>query len=80
MSAQAKWVAQVLSGRVTLPSEEDMEADIQAFYKLLKERNVPVRYTHNLVRTPSLAGLGFDSVSVSVHMCTTSTLHTHSAC
>ncbi|BDA50060.1 Flavin-containing monooxygenase FMO GS-OX3 [Coccomyxa sp. Obi] len=43
---QAKWVAQVLSGRVTLPSREEMEADTEAFYELLNKHNVPVRHTH----------------------------------
>ncbi len=43
---QAKWVAQVLSGRVALPSQEEMEADTEAFYDLLRRHNVPVRHTH----------------------------------
>lgn len=43
---QAKWVAQVLSGRVALPSKKEMEADTEAFYELLKSHNVPVRHTH----------------------------------
>ncbi|CAL8465411.1 g4947 [Coccomyxa elongata] len=43
---QARWVAQVLSGRVALPSREEMEADTEAFYKLLKRHDVPVRHTH----------------------------------
>ncbi|EIE23106.1 FAD/NAD(P)-binding domain-containing protein [Coccomyxa subellipsoidea C-169] len=43
---QAKWVAQVLSGRVALPSREEMEADMEAFYRLLEKNSIPVRYTH----------------------------------
>lgn len=47
---QAKWVAQVLSGRARLPSRDAMEADIQEFYNLLQEAGMPVRYTHCQVR------------------------------
>lgn len=53
MCVQAKWLAQVLSGRALLPSRADMEADISAFYKLMQKHNVPVRYTHNQVCSTS---------------------------
>ena len=43
---QARWVAQVLSGRVSLPSREAMEADTRAFYDLMARTGTPVRYTH----------------------------------
>lgn len=46
---QAKLVARVLSGRSQLPSTEQMKQDIDTFYKLLQDRDVPVRYTHDQV-------------------------------
>ena len=49
---QAKWVAQVLSGRARLPSRGAMEADIQGFYELLQQASMPVRYTHCQVWPP----------------------------
>ena len=39
-------MAHVLSGRVSLPSREAMEADTQAFYDLMARTGTPVRYTH----------------------------------
>ena len=40
---QAQWIARVLSGRVRLPSRQDMHAHIQALYKELELKNVPKR-------------------------------------
>ncbi|KAL9246813.1 hypothetical protein vseg_020304 [Gypsophila vaccaria] len=45
---QSKWIAGVLSERVSLPSEEEMMQDIEAFYLKLEARNVPKRHTHKL--------------------------------
>uniref|UniRef100_A0A2C9WAI9 Flavin-containing monooxygenase n=1 Tax=Manihot esculenta TaxID=3983 RepID=A0A2C9WAI9_MANES len=45
---QSKWIASVLSGRVALPSQEEMMEDIEAFYLSLEASNIPKRYTHNL--------------------------------
>ena len=39
-------MAQVLSGRVMLPSEAAMIEDIRSFYTLRAEHGVPIRYTH----------------------------------
>ena len=44
---QSKWVARVLSGRIVLPSKEDMMEDVKAFYSKLEARGWPKRYTHN---------------------------------
>ncbi|KAL9663683.1 hypothetical protein QQ045_019074 [Rhodiola kirilowii] len=44
---QSKWIAGVLSGRISLPSQEEMKQDIQAFYAKLEADGVPKRYTHN---------------------------------
>ena len=43
---QARWVARVLSGRVSLPSRAAMEADTEAFYDHMRRTGTPVRYTH----------------------------------
>ena len=43
---QAKWISRVLSGRATLPPEEEMERSIASFYADLVARGLPVRYTH----------------------------------
>ncbi|XP_074307207.1 flavin-containing monooxygenase FMO GS-OX-like 3 [Silene latifolia] len=45
---QSKWIAGVLSGRISLPSEDEMMQDIQAFYSKLEAKNVPKRHTHKL--------------------------------
>ncbi|KAK8445484.1 hypothetical protein SEVIR_9G334600v4 [Setaria viridis] len=44
---QSKWVAGVLSGRIVLPSKEEMMEDVKAFYSKLEARGWPKRYTHN---------------------------------
>ncbi|KAG9160163.1 hypothetical protein Leryth_024537 [Lithospermum erythrorhizon] len=48
MELQAKWIASVLSGRVKLPSKEDMFADLEQHYKQMKEMDIPKHYTHYL--------------------------------
>uniref|UniRef100_A0ACD5ZH98 Uncharacterized protein n=1 Tax=Avena sativa TaxID=4498 RepID=A0ACD5ZH98_AVESA len=45
---QSNWVAGVLSGRIDLPSPEEMMEDVAAFYSELEARGCPKRYTHNL--------------------------------
>ncbi|OMP02234.1 Flavin monooxygenase FMO [Corchorus capsularis] len=45
---QSKWVASILSGRVTLPSKEEMMDDISAFYSTLEASGIPKRYTHRM--------------------------------
>ncbi|KAF2616839.1 hypothetical protein F2Q68_00040687 [Brassica cretica] len=45
---QSKWVAAVLSGRVTLPSEDKMMEDVTAFYANRDANKLPKRYTHKL--------------------------------
>ncbi|CAN6300829.1 unnamed protein product [Urochloa humidicola] len=45
---QASWVAGALSGRVQLPSEEEMMEDVRALYAELEAIGWPVRYTHCL--------------------------------
>ncbi|XP_073000960.1 flavin-containing monooxygenase FMO GS-OX-like 4 [Typha latifolia] len=45
---QSKWVAGVLSGRIDLPTKEEMMEDAEAFYSKLENDGQPKRYTHNL--------------------------------
>ena len=50
---QSKLVARVLSGKAHLPSPREMIQDVEDFYQLLIDSNVPVRYTHNQVSAQS---------------------------
>ncbi|XVF13332.1 hypothetical protein REPUB_Repub08aG0199700 [Reevesia pubescens] len=43
---QSKWIAGLLSGRITLPSQKEMMEDIKAFYSTLEACGIPKRYTH----------------------------------
>ncbi|KAK1303222.1 Flavin-containing monooxygenase FMO GS-OX-like 5 [Acorus calamus] len=45
---QSKWVAGVLSGRIALPTQQEMMDDVNAFYSELESSCCPQRYTHNL--------------------------------
>ncbi|KAG2277672.1 hypothetical protein Bca52824_060227 [Brassica carinata] len=45
---QSKWIAGVLSGRITLPSKEDMMVEIKTEYATLEAQGIPKRYTHCL--------------------------------
>ncbi|OMO71893.1 Flavin monooxygenase-like protein [Corchorus capsularis] len=55
---QSKWVAGILSGRITLPRQEEMMDDIAAFYSSLEASGIPKRDTHlmgdsqNRIRRP----------------------------
>ncbi|XP_047065494.1 flavin-containing monooxygenase FMO GS-OX-like 9 [Lolium rigidum] len=46
--AQAKWVAQVLSGRRTLPPEEEMLRSVEEWYRSREIAGVPKKYTHDV--------------------------------
>jgi len=50
---QSKWVAAVLSGRVTLPSTDKMMEDINAWYASLDALGIPKRHTHTIGRIQS---------------------------
>ncbi|PHU14697.1 Flavin-containing monooxygenase FMO GS-OX-like 3 [Capsicum chinense] len=45
---QSKWIAGILSGRISLLSKKDMIADIDAIYSSLDASNIPKWYTHNV--------------------------------
>ncbi len=42
---QAKWIARVLSKRVSLPSMQAMQAEVHQFYADMEQQEVPARYT-----------------------------------
>ncbi|KAK4389453.1 Flavin-containing monooxygenase FMO GS-OX-like 4 [Sesamum angolense] len=44
----SKWIAGVLSGRIPLPSKEEMMTDTEALYSSLEASGIPYRYTHRL--------------------------------
>ncbi|EPS70484.1 hypothetical protein M569_04277, partial [Genlisea aurea] len=45
---QSKWIAGALSGRITLPTPQQMLSDIEAFYASMEQSGIPKRYTHRL--------------------------------
>ena len=45
---QSKWIAGVLSNRITLPSQEEMMEDVKALYSSLEASGTPKRDTHAL--------------------------------
>lgn len=46
LELESKWVAAVLSGQATLPSEEDMMASVLEHYRKMEEAGIPKRHTH----------------------------------
>ncbi|KAM7257470.1 hypothetical protein ACFE04_013211 [Oxalis oulophora] len=48
---QSKWIAGVLSGRILLPSPEEMMNDVKDFYSELEISGTPKRYTHSIGQT-----------------------------
>ncbi|KAL2921013.1 Flavin-containing monooxygenase FMO GS-OX-like 2 [Bienertia sinuspersici] len=45
---QSKWIAGILSGRISIPSKEMMMEDTKALYLELEAKGVPKRYTHKI--------------------------------
>lgn len=45
---QSIWIAGILSGRISLPSKDEMTKDVEAFYASLQASGIPKRYTHNM--------------------------------
>ncbi|GFY92651.1 flavin-binding monooxygenase family protein [Actinidia rufa] len=45
---QSKWIAGTLSGKLLLPSEEEMLAEVEAHYKQMEENGIPKHHTHFL--------------------------------
>lgn len=52
IEVQARWVAAILSGKVILPSKEEMLADVEQHYRLMEENGVPKHHTHRLPPDP----------------------------
>ncbi|CAL5066626.1 unnamed protein product [Urochloa decumbens] len=48
LEAQARWVAQVLSGRAALPPEQDMLRAVQEDYRAREMAGFPARYSHEI--------------------------------
>ncbi|CAI9108542.1 OLC1v1008167C2 [Oldenlandia corymbosa var. corymbosa] len=48
MELQAKWIAEVLAGKVALPSKEEMMTDIELHYQQLEKNGIPKHHTHNI--------------------------------
>ena len=61
---QSKWIAGVLSGRIMLPSKEDMMEDIKSLYATLEAQGIQKRYTHRM---------GIAQVSMSLSLLTYNT-------
>ncbi|XP_021721721.1 flavin-containing monooxygenase FMO GS-OX-like 5 [Chenopodium quinoa] len=57
---QSKWVAGVLSGRLSLPSEEKMMEDVEAFYSELEAKGIPKRFTHRIHDFKQLSGWSYE--------------------
>ncbi|KAI3515403.1 hypothetical protein L1887_14298 [Cichorium endivia] len=45
---QSKWVALVFSGKILLPSEDEMLADVHKQYREMEENGIPKLHTHSL--------------------------------
>ncbi|KAI0488332.1 hypothetical protein KFK09_028161 [Dendrobium nobile] len=45
---QSKWIAGVLSGRIILPTQEEMMEDVKNLYSEMQSAGRPKRYTHNI--------------------------------
>lgn len=45
---QSKWIAGILSGRIALPSQEEMIKDVEALYLEMEIAGRPKRYTHDI--------------------------------
>lgn len=48
MELQTKWIALILSGKVLLPSTEQMSKDIKEYYKTLKAKGISKTKIHDL--------------------------------
>ena len=48
LELQSKWAAIVISGKILLPSEEDMLAEVHEQYRELDENGFPKSLTHSL--------------------------------
>ncbi|CAL5089057.1 unnamed protein product [Urochloa decumbens] len=58
LEAQARWVAQVLSGTAALPPEQEMMRAVQEDYRARETAGFPARYSHDigLLKTSEISG------------------------
>ncbi|KZV45324.1 flavin-containing monooxygenase FMO GS-OX-like 4 [Dorcoceras hygrometricum] len=45
---QCKWIAGVLSGQISLPTINEMMADVEGYYSLMEASGIAKRYTHRV--------------------------------
>ncbi|KAI3736170.1 hypothetical protein L6452_15704 [Arctium lappa] len=45
---QSKWIALALSGKISLPSQDEMLINIREYYQEMEENGIPKRYSHSL--------------------------------
>ncbi|KAJ9550177.1 hypothetical protein OSB04_014222 [Centaurea solstitialis] len=45
---QAKWIALALSGKISLPSQDEMLIDVRKHYQEMDEKGIPKRFSHSL--------------------------------
>ncbi|KAL6007886.1 hypothetical protein ACLOJK_033390 [Asimina triloba] len=60
LELQARWVAQVLSQRVMLPTEDEMLASVEEFYRRMDEARRPKHLTHHLHPFEVLVTVSFE--------------------
>ncbi|CAI9263994.1 unnamed protein product [Lactuca saligna] len=52
MELQSRWIAHVLSGKILLPSEDEMSSDVKHYYQEMKENGLLEYQTHSLAKKP----------------------------
>jgi len=57
MELQSKWIARVLSGKVCLPSEEEMMADVEEHYEEMTALKRPKHLTHYVLGSEEVSHL-----------------------
>lgn len=64
--SQGKWIAQLLSGKRTLPSPDDMMKAINEFYRKKELEGIPKHNTHDIANfeVPILHGSKFNEQDI----------------
>ncbi|KAI3495052.1 hypothetical protein L1887_37179 [Cichorium endivia] len=52
MELQSRWIANALSRKVLLPSEDEMLSDVDEYYQEMEEKGLQENHTHSLVKKP----------------------------
>ncbi|KAM0015859.1 putative flavin monooxygenase, FAD/NAD(P)-binding domain superfamily [Helianthus debilis subsp. tardiflorus] len=66
IECQSRWIAQALSQKVSLPSEDEMLFDVQQYYQELKEKGVPEHRTHYIGFQTSYIDWVFDQTGMAL--------------